>query len=310
MRAYFTVLAILWSAGSLAAAWYAGQQQIPWRTAAPVAAAFLLELSFYFSTGWEAVRSRWRPWMLAASALIPYSAYSIPCGVFHWRGFLILAFLSLVVTHWFERGTRSASRELLLLGLMAAVYLAKPFRPIYLEPFPDLRVDALGQLMWFRLGLMAVLSDGGDRKMNFGFVPAARDWVAGLLWFAAFLPAAYLLNRWVPFVDWGLAEGYWWKGPATFAVFFFTIALGEEVFFRGVLQRRLSEWWGGLAGWLVASAAFAFVHLWFRQFPNYPWVAVTFLLGLFCGRAFAQAGVRASMITHALVVAVWRSATV
>jgi len=248
--------------------------------------------------------------MLALSALVPFSLYSIPCGVFHWRGFLILAFLAVVVTHWFERGRRSAGRELLLLGLMAIVYLAKPFKQIYLPPWPDLRVDALGQLMWFRLGLMAVLSDGGAKALKFGFIPLRREWNAGILWFLAFLPAAYALNRWIHFVNWGLPEGYWWKGPLTFIAFYFTIALGEEVFFRGVIQRRLSEWFGPILGWIAASALFAFVHLWFRQFPNYKWVAITFLLGLFCGRAFVQAGVRASIITHALVVAAWRSVTV
>ena len=57
---------------------------------------------------------------------------------------------------------------------------------------------------------------------------------------------------------------------------------------------------------LAASALFGLVHLSFRGFPNYNWVILTFFLGLACGRAFLHAGIGASIVAHALVVAAWR----
>jgi membrane protease YdiL (CAAX protease family) len=60
-------------------------------------------------------------------------------------------------------------------------------------------------------------------------------------------------------------------------------------------------------GVLAASMLFGLAHLPFRGFPNWKWVMVTFVLGLFCGLAYAKANsVRASMVTHALVVTTWR----
>jgi membrane protease YdiL (CAAX protease family) len=39
----------------------------------------------------------------------------------------------------------------------------------------------------------------------------------------------------------------------------FLIVLGEEVLYRGIIQRRLSVVFGKYTGWLLASAIFAFI---------------------------------------------------
>ena len=86
------------------------------------------------------------------------------------------------------------------------------------------------------------------------------------------------------------------------------LALGEEFFFRGLLQQWMTAWlrseWAGL---LVASLVFGAAHLWYRQFPNWRISAIAALLGLCCGLAFRNArSIRAPMVTHALVVTTWR----
>jgi len=86
------------------------------------------------------------------------------------------------------------------------------------------------------------------------------------------------------------------------------LALGEEFFFRGLLQQWTTRWlhseWAGLA---LTSVVFGSVHLWYRPFPNWRIVPVAILLGVFCGLAFRQAkSIRASMVTHALTVTAWR----
>jgi membrane protease YdiL (CAAX protease family) len=60
-------------------------------------------------------------------------------------------------------------------------------------------------------------------------------------------------------------------------------------------------------GLIAASILFGAVHLMYRQFPNWRFAVVGGASGIFYGLAFLKAkSVRASMVTHALVVATWR----
>jgi membrane protease YdiL (CAAX protease family) len=86
------------------------------------------------------------------------------------------------------------------------------------------------------------------------------------------------------------------------------VALGEEFFFRGLLQQWITGWlhndWAGL---LVTSLLFGSVHLWYRPFPNWRIAALAGVAGVFYGMAYRQArSIRASMVTHALTVTAWR----
>ncbi|HSW50790.1 MAG TPA: CPBP family intramembrane glutamic endopeptidase, partial [Bryobacteraceae bacterium] len=57
-----------------------------------------------------------------------------------------------------------------------------------------------------------------------------------------------------------------------------------------------------VAGLILTSIAFGLVHLPFRSFPNWRFALIAAVAGLFYGRAYSQAGgIRAAMITHALV---------
>jgi membrane protease YdiL (CAAX protease family) len=58
---------------------------------------------------------------------------------------------------------------------------------------------------------------------------------------------------------------------------------------------------------IAASIAFGAVHLWFRAFPNWRFALLAAVAGVFYGLAFRRArSIRASMVTHALVVTTWR----
>ena len=56
MHGYRTTLLILWTAGTIAAAIYSRQNEIPVAVAVPVALAMLVELSFYAGLAFEQVR--------------------------------------------------------------------------------------------------------------------------------------------------------------------------------------------------------------------------------------------------------------
>ena len=71
----------------------------------------------------------------------------------------------------------------------------------------------------------------------------------------------------------------------------------------------MGEWlkneWAGLA---LTSMIFGAVHVWYGAFPNWKLAVLATLAGVFYGLAFRQGrGIRASMVTHALTVATWKT---
>src|SRR5262249_39961830 len=151
----------------------------------------------------------------------------------------------------------------------------------------------LGQLMWFRTGLFAMLSVRRVQGVGFGFWPSARDWKIGAAHFAMFLPVAAVLAWWVGFTHPRSPALGWDKSCSLAIATFFgvlcVLALGEEFFFRGLLQQWLTGWlrsqWGGLA---AASLLFGSVHLWYRAFPNWRFCALASVAGVFYGLAFRR----------------------
>jgi membrane protease YdiL (CAAX protease family) len=107
-------------------------------------------------------------------------------------------------------------------------------------------------------------------------------------------------------------QGEWWQvagiGIGTFLGILWVVALGEELFFRGVVERAfLNTWASPVIAILLSALLFGAAHLWFHQYPNWRRACVASLLGVACGIAYWRSGsVRAPMVTHAMVVATWR----
>jgi membrane protease YdiL (CAAX protease family) len=312
MQSFGAVLALVWTGGCIASFYLAQHQNIPAGIAAFTAFALLLEISFYLATSQaELLRSRGgraaAP-LLWFSSLLPYLIYSTAAGTFSWLALGTLGSLSAAACWWYRLVPSGGITDLVFLAYMAAVYLAKPFVAIYPPVAEDVRVDVLGQLMWIRIGILSVLWFRGAAGVGFGFLPTRQEWLTGLRFFLYLLPPALAVVLLTRFAEFRVAEGWWWKAPLTFAGIFLVVALAEEFFFRGILQQRLTQWGGPAVGLAGASVLFGLAHLWFRQFPNWNMVAVAAVVGVFCGLAFQRAGsIRAPMVTHALVVTVWRS---
>jgi len=195
---------------------------------------------------------------------------------------------------------------------MALVTLTKAFKGIYVRPNDRLALEVLGQAMWIRTGLFALLSVRRVKGVGFGFWPSSREWRIGVLHFAVFLPIASALAWAIHFAKLRVPTGSWSQiSVAAILTFFGTLwvlALGEEFFFRGLLQQWMGKWlaseWGGL---IVTSLIFGSLHLWYQEFPNWRLAIVGSVAGLFYGSAFRQArSIRASMVTHALTVTTWK----
>lgn len=310
---------ILWAASALAGFLYAQARGIPWNIAALALPAILVEISFYYSLGSERIRARIEKLppaglalALTASAVLPYALASLAFGTFRWQAFAILAGLAAGASFWYVIFPHRALADIFFLLGMATVWLTKIIPHQYVEPYPKLQLVVLGQLMWFRTGLFSMLSVRHSRDIGFGFWPKAEEWKIGTIYFLALLPIAAGLGWILGFARPHLRYQGWEKLPiATLGTFFgvlWVLALGEEFFFRGLLQRWFEEWlknkWAAL---LFASAIFGSVHLWYGQFPNWRFAALAAVAGIFYGLAFRRArSIRASMVTHALTVTMWR----
>jgi membrane protease YdiL (CAAX protease family) len=320
MRQFLTTLVVVWTAACIATYVYSHQQNIPSWIALAVLPAFLVEFAFYLAPGFPAVRRAFeelgskplRAALLAASAVIPYLIESFGTGMFRIASLLALLAVALVASFWYAWIRPSIPADLLFLAFMAGVYLSKLFDQIYGHPAPHAALDILGRLMWIRVGLMAVLSLRSMEDARFGFVPTPREWGIGVRQYLFFLPVGAAIAYLMHFAHFKPPALEWWKFAllviGTFLALLWVVALAEEFFFRAFLQQLLARGMHSEAiGLIFASVLFGLAHLAFRPFPNWRFAIIGGIAGVFYGLAFLQAGsMRASMVTHALVVTTWR----
>jgi CAAX protease family protein len=313
------LLPVVWAACVIAGLLYAHQQNIPQTTALAVLPAFLLEATFYYALAVDRIRQRIErlaPWTVATAlflaALLPYSAASIALGTFNWRTLLDVAYLAFFASFAYVFLPKAAFWDLLYLLIMASVMLIHLFPKLYVSPIPKLPIAVLGQVMWIRTGVFAMLAIRKVPGVGFGLWPDRRQWKVGALYYLAFLAIAVGIAWWIGFATprW---PAYGWAKTSllvvgTFFGILWVVALGEEFFFRGLLQQWMGKWLGNeIVGLLVTSLLFGAAHLWFRAFPNWRFAIMAAIAGVFYGMAFRQTkSIRTSMVTHALVVTTWR----
>lgn len=313
------LLPVVWAACVIAGLLYAHQQSIPRATVLAALPAFLLEATFYYALAADRVRARIEKlapatvaFALTAAAVSPYLAASIALGSFQWRAFLALAALAIIASFWYVFLPKKAPFDVIFLGFMAVVMLVHVFPRIYLSPHPKLPLSALGQAMWVRSGVFVMLAIRRVSGVGFGLWPNRRQWKIGALYYLLFLVAAVGLAWWIGFAKPHGPPGGWERtslyAVGTFFGVLWVLALGEEFLFRGLLQQWIGSWLrSDNAGLLVASLLFGAVHLWFRGFPNWRLAIMAAVAGVFYGLAFRRTkSIRASMVTHALVVTTWR----
>ena len=118
--------------------------------------------------------------------------------------------------------------------------------------------------------------------------------------FGAFVVVALPLGFATGFLVWNPRAdvALWLLRPV---LIYFTIAVPEEFFFRGVLQRVLVERAGPRVGLASAAVVFGLAHA-----PSPVYIALATLAGVAYGWVYERTGrVAAAALTHALVDAVW-----
>jgi membrane protease YdiL (CAAX protease family) len=324
IRRFWIAVAAGWLVLGAAAIVYARMRAVPAAIAFPLALAFLVEYPFYLLPGFPCARDRLMAGgrfrassLLAASAVTPWLIYALPTGHFNFAALVALSCMAVLMSFWYFAFPAHPAADLIYLGLFGALMLLKVFARIYPDPLPKLDVSVLGHLMLIRVMAFSMVAIRGGTLpgADYRFMPQAREWVAGLRWFAFLLPvtgAAY----------WALGLFALRPHPLNIVVYivavigtFFGIlwvtAISEEFIFRGLLQPWMEGWTGSpVAALVVTSLLFGAIHLSFRfhgGFPNWRFAIVAAILGLFCGLARRQTGgIQAGMVAHALAVAVWK----
>lgn len=160
------------------------------------------------------------------------------------------------------------SRKPWLVAVLAAVLFVPLFIVRGLGAFDfwwwmsaDIAVLLVLAAAFDRRQLAAVAADIIDRpaaKIGVGFLAAA-----GL--YAVFFAGNLLARRILPFAGAGISQVYGFKaGASPLRVIFLMVLLigpGEELFWRGYLQRNFQDRYGGLAGFLLATGLYTLVHV-------------------------------------------------
>lgn len=305
-RPFLLTLCVLWLAGGFTGLLLAQDKGIPFALASGVLPAFLVELTFYVSMGFERERRWWEARRIVLLAPLPYLMASFAAGTFSFLPLVTIPAAVAVVCLWPRLFGASLAARAGFLLVSAAPLLFKLSEALYGRPHEDLPLSILGQLLWIRAGILTALEAGYAPGVRFGFVPSRSEWGAGIAGFlAGIFPLLFIATR-SGFVE--------YTGPraeplrliltsaGTFLGIFLVVALSEEMFFRAMLQQ-----WIPKAGLITASIAFGAAHLGFREFPNYAFAATAAAAGLLYGVVYGKAGLRAAMVCHALTVTVWRA---
>jgi membrane protease YdiL (CAAX protease family) len=250
--------------------------------------------------------------VLWLSAIVPYLVFAWPAGTISRPAFTVVALLSALLAYWFVLFPRRPVYDFGFLVIAAAPIALRVFKRLYISPDPHLRVDILGHLAWIHTGIAALLILREWNPGAFGLWPRLREWRIGFLWFAISIVPIAVIAIALQDARWEPLQADWWRvagiAIGTFFAFLWVVALSEELFFRGVIERALLDVSRSkVTAVLVSAVLFGSVHLWFHQFPNWQRAIVATVLGIACGLAYAQSGsVRAPMVTHAFVIAVGR----
>lgn len=247
--------------------------------------------------------------LLGACVLLAYLVYLVGTGTFSvGRAGAIAALVFLPLALALSAGGATAGRWQDFITI-AGVWVFVKFGPSHwLWSYPG------GRLAYVMTVLMALNSALASfllvrRVKGIGYsIGWGKGWTGYILGsFLAFALIAISVGTAIRFI----AFAPQWSRWSTFlglslAIFMFT-AWPEELLFRGLLQNSLARASKSeLAGWWTASVLFGFSHITNLGFPNWRYVVLASIAGLFYGWTWRKTGsIFASALVHTAVDAAW-----
>jgi CAAX protease family protein len=267
--------------------------------------------------------------------LIPYFILALGTRTFSAIGLAkltayILAPVALLLPDRLHRATRVGWRDFVAMTVLAVPVAAHWLGGIWMWPEDLYFFRPLYSVLVGGYAFMAVRHLDG---VGYRLIPRKDDLKDGFAHFVAFSIVAIPLGFLLGFIHfhhptvhpWTLTMG--WAGTprslvvpegwTLFAEFmgeflgiYISIAIPEELLFRGILQNFLAKSFTserrGLWGLLIASVVFGASHLHHVPVPNWRYAILATIAGLFYGNAYrTRQRLPCSALTHALVDAVW-----
>jgi CAAX protease family protein len=201
-----------------------------------------------------------------------------------------------------QAGTWEDYAALLLLWLPVQFHWLQ-----HLFPYPPQLTHSLTILLALSTGLAAFVLL--RRLEGVGYALEWRrefTWVFPLL-FAVYAAIAIPLGMKIGFLAWARSFKRVRSLPMTAIAILFLTAWPEEFLFRGLLQnllsRTLNNSWAGL---IVTSAIFGISHIFHAPYPNWKYVLLASIAGLFYGGAWMKTrSLVPGTLIHALVDILW-----
>lgn len=225
-----------------------------------------------------------------------------------WRSMLVGAAYTVVPAILIAGSTGKSGGTWEDYATVLIIWLPAEFRWMYrLFPYPPVLTHTLTILLALSTAVAAFVLL--RRLEGVGY---AVEWRRGFAWhfalnFIVFAAIAIPLGLKMHFLTWDPTFARVRSLPL-FApgVLFFT-AWPEEFFFRGILQnvlsRSLKNRWAGLA---VGSAIFGLSHIFHAPYPNWKYVLLATIAGLFYGHVWMKTGsLLPGALVHALVDTSW-----
>jgi len=306
----------LWAGLCLAATMYATWHGYGGRAFAATLTAFgfyLLVMLLFAARGVaDGLAARFGPGggiALGAAAFLAYLIYGLGTNTFAVRSVgavAILVFVPLALAASARRQAPGAWQDFLLL---AGVWVAVKFGPSHqVWPYP-------GGLLRYAFTVLLALDIALAAFVLMRRVPGIGYSIGwGQRWgryvfgsFGVFACIAIVLGLAMHFISFAPQWNAWRTLPFTALAILFLTAWPEEFLFRGLLQNMLSRASkSDLAGWWTASVLFGFSHITNMGFPNWRYVVLASIAGLFYGWTWRKTGsIFASAIVHALVDVLW-----
>ncbi|MGB9445094.1 MAG: type II CAAX endopeptidase family protein [Candidatus Acidiferrum sp.] len=246
---------------------------------------------------------------LGVCALLAYLLYLVGTSTVVWGKVAAIAgliFVPLALALWAGNSAAGAWQDF---ASIVGIWVFVKFGPRqWLWTYPD---GKLAHVLTVLVAVNAALASFllVRRAKGIGYsIGWGKNWGLYVLGsFAAFaciaipLGTALLFIRYAPlWSKWGTSVGLF------FAILMFT-AWPEELLFRGLLQNFLAKASKSeLAGWWTASVLFGFSHITNLGFPNWRYVILATIAGLFYGWTWKKTGsIFASALVHGGVDAVW-----
>jgi uncharacterized protein len=306
----------IWAAFCLGALLYASLQGYGGRAFAATSAVFaflflvmLLLAARGVADGLHARLGAASGILLGVGALLAYVFYLLGTSAVAWNRIALMAgliFVPLGLAVWAGNAAAGAWQDF---ASILGIWIVVKFGPRqWLWPYPEKKLShVLTVLVAVNAALAAFLLIRKAKGIGYS-IGWGKRWgayvIGSFLVFACIAIPLGIALRFISFAPrWSTWASY---SGLSLAILLFT-AWPEELLFRGLLQNFLSKASkSDLAGWWTASVFFGFSHITNMGFPNWRYVILATIAGLFYGWTWRKTGsIFASALVHGAVDAVW-----